>query len=145
MRPYFFIRENMPAEPHKPSQFPATFPSEEKKGAVSKVTAIVRHFKVEAVFNILRSMGVTGLTVTDVREWGHQKGHKEKYRGAEFTVDFLPKAQVVVYVQRNTAQLIASAIAKEAHTGQVGDGIVTVEDIADFMSIRTGEHGEKAL
>jgi nitrogen regulatory protein P-II 1 len=112
---------------------------------VKKIEAIVRHFKLEEIKNALSQVGVQGMTVTEVRGFGRQKGHKEQYRGAEYTVDFLPKAKIEVAVADKIAQEVIDTILRTARTGQIGDGKVFVTDLADTIRIRTGESGETAL
>jgi nitrogen regulatory protein P-II 1 len=118
-----------------------------KKGepAVKKIEAIVRHFKLEEVKNALSQVGVQGMTVTEVRGFGRQKGHKEQYRGAEYTVDFLPKAKIEVIVSDKQAKDVIDTILRTARTGQIGDGKIFVTDLAESIRIRTGETGEAAL
>ncbi len=112
---------------------------------MKKIEAIVRHFKLEEIKNALSQVGVQGMTVTEVRGFGRQKGHKEQYRGAEYTVDFLPKAKIEVAVADKIAQEVIDTILRTARTGQIGDGKVFVTDLADTIRIRTGESGETAL
>jgi nitrogen regulatory protein P-II 1 len=112
---------------------------------VKKIEAIVRHFKLEDIKNALSQIGVQGMTVTEVRGFGRQKGHKEQYRGAEYTVDFLPKAKVEVVVADKQAKDVLDTIIRSARTGQIGDGKIFVTDLADVIRIRTGETGEVAL
>jgi nitrogen regulatory protein P-II 1 len=112
---------------------------------VKKIEAIVRHFKLEEVKNALSQMGVQGMTVTEVRGFGRQKGHKEQYRGAEYTVDFLPKAKIEVVVSDKLKQDVIDTILRTARTGQIGDGKIFVTDLAETIRIRTGEIGESAL
>jgi nitrogen regulatory protein P-II 1 len=112
---------------------------------VKKIEAVVRHFKLEDIKNALSQIGVQGMTVTEVRGFGRQKGHKEQYRGAEYTVDFLPKAKVEVVVADKQAKDVLDTIIRSARTGQIGDGKIFVTDLADVIRIRTGETGEVAL
>ncbi len=112
---------------------------------MKKIEAIVRHFKLEDIKNALSQIGVQGMTVTEVRGFGRQKGHKEQYRGAEYTVDFLPKAKVEVVVADKQAKDVLDTIIRSARTGQIGDGKIFVTDLADVIRIRTGESGEVAL
>jgi nitrogen regulatory protein P-II 1 len=112
---------------------------------VKKIEAIVRHFKLEEVKNALTQIGVQGMTVSEVRGFGRQKGHKEQYRGAEYAVDFLPKAKLEVVVSDVLADTVIDTILATARTGQIGDGKVFVTDLADTIRIRTGETGEAAL
>ena len=106
---------------------------------MKKVEAIVRHFKLDDVKEALNARGVQGMTVTEVRGFGRQKGHKEVYRGAEYTVDFLPKVKIEVVVPAEDAQGVIDVILKTARTGEVGDGKIFVTDLASVIRIRTGE------
>ena len=112
---------------------------------MKKVEAIVRHFKLEDVKKALTEHGVHGMTVTEVRGFGRQKGHTEMYRGAEYTVDFVPKIKIEVVVTENDLPTVLALIAKAAKTGQVGDGKIFVWDLANVVRIRTGETGEQAI
>ena len=106
---------------------------------MKKVEAIVRHFKLDDVKEALNARGVQGMTVTEVRGFGRQKGHKEVYRGAEYTVDFLPKIKIEVVVPGEDAQGVIEVILKTARTGEVGDGKIFVTDLTNVIRIRTGE------
>jgi nitrogen regulatory protein P-II 1 len=112
---------------------------------MKKIEAIVRHHKLEDVKNALSSAGVTGMTITEVRGFGRQKGHTEVYRGAEYTVDFVPKVKVEVVVDDGKLQTAINTIVKAAQTGQVGDGKIFVSDLKDVVRIRTAETGASAL
>jgi nitrogen regulatory protein P-II 1 len=112
---------------------------------MKKIEAIVRHFKLEDVKNALTQQGITGMTVTEVRGFGRQKGHAEMYRGTEYTVDFVPKVKVEVVVPSDRLQTTLDAIMKAAQTGQIGDGKVFISDLYEAIRIRTGEAGEAAL
>jgi nitrogen regulatory protein P-II 1 len=112
---------------------------------MKKIEAIVRHFKVEDVKNALIAQGFSGMTITEVRGFGRQKGHTEMYRGTEYTVDFVPKVKVEVVVDDAKAQAALEAIVKAAHTGQIGDGKIFVSSLSDVVRIRTGETGSGAL
>jgi nitrogen regulatory protein P-II 1 len=112
---------------------------------MKKIEALIRHFKVEDVKDALMQLGVKGMTVTEVRGFGRQKGHTEVYRGAEYTVDFVPKIKIEVVVADNEADAVIETICKAAKTGQVGDGKVFVWDITDAVRIRTGETGNSAV
>jgi nitrogen regulatory protein P-II 1 len=112
---------------------------------MKKVEAIVRHFKLEDVKKALTEHGVHGMTVTEVRGFGRQKGHTEMYRGAEYTIDFVPKIKIEVVVTENDLETVLALIAKAAKTGQVGDGKIFVWDLAEVVRIRTGETGEQAI
>ena len=112
---------------------------------MKKIEAIVRHFKLEEVKDALNAKGIAGMTVTEVRGFGRQKGHTETYRGAEYSVDFLPKVKIEVAVGTKDAQGVIDAIVKAARTGQVGDGKIFVTDLASVVRIRTGEADEAAV
>jgi nitrogen regulatory protein PII len=109
------------------------------------VIAIVKPFKVDEVKESLREVGVTGLTVSDARGFGRQRGHTEVYRGAEYQVDFVPKSRVEVMCEDDLVDGIIDAIVKAARTGKIGDGKIAVLPLEDVIRIRTGEHGPDAL
>jgi len=111
---------------------------------VKKVEAIIRHFKLDDVKEALTERGVAGMTVTEVRGFGRQKGHTEMYRGTEYEVDFVPKVKVEVVIPDALLQTVLETIMKSARTGQVGDGKIFVSDLSDVIRIRTGESGEAA-
>jgi nitrogen regulatory protein P-II 1 len=110
-----------------------------------KIEAIVRHFKLEDVKNSLIEQGITGMTITEVRGFGRQKGHTEMYRGTEYRVDFVPKVKIEVVVENSKSQVAIAAIVKAAQTGQIGDGKIFVTDLAETIRIRTGETGGDAI
>ena len=112
---------------------------------MKKIEAIIRHFKLEEVKDALTSAGVQGMTVSEVRGFGRQKGHKEQYRGAEYTVDFLPKVKIEVVVSDNQSQDVIDTILRTARTGQIGDGKIFVTKLDEMIRIRTGETGDTAL
>ena len=112
---------------------------------MKKIEAIIRNHKVEDVKSALTSSGVQGMTVTEVRGFGRQKGQTEVYRGAEYAVDFIPKIKLEVIVDDADLQGVVDAIVNTAGTGQVGDGKIFVSDIVDAIRIRTGEVGTEAL
>ena len=112
---------------------------------MKKIEAIVRHFKLEDVKNALSDAGVAGMTITEVRGFGRQKGHTETYRGTEYAVDFVPKVKIEVAVGEDRLQTVVDTIIKNAQTGQIGDGKIFVSDLADTIRIRTGETGNEAL
>jgi nitrogen regulatory protein P-II 1 len=112
---------------------------------VKKIEAIIRHFKLEDVKNALSKLGIQGMTVTEVRGFGRQKGHKEQYRGAEYSVDFLPKAKLEVVVSDALAKQAIDTILQTAKTGQIGDGKIFVSNLSDVVRIRTGEAGDAAI
>lgn len=112
---------------------------------MKKIEAVVRHFKLEEVKEALIEAGVQGMTVTEVRGFGRQKGHKEQYRGAEYSVDFLPKVKLEVIVADDQSKPVIEAIVRTARTGQIGDGKIFVTDLAETVRIRTGESGTEAI
>lgn len=112
---------------------------------MKKIEAIIRHFKLEEVKDALTEVGVHGMTVSEVRGFGRQKGHKEQYRGAEYTVDFLPKAKMEIVVSDGQVRDVVDTILRTARTGQVGDGKIFVMDLSQMVRIRTGEQGDEAL
>jgi len=112
---------------------------------MKKVEAIIRHFKLEDVKNALTEHGISGMTITEVRGFGRQKGHTEMYRGTEYAVDFVPKVKVEVTVASDRVQAVVETIMKAAQTGQIGDGKIFVTDLAEAIRIRTGETGTDAL
>jgi nitrogen regulatory protein P-II 1 len=112
---------------------------------MKKIEAIVRHFKLEDVKNALLEKGITGMTVTEVRGFGRQKGHTETYRGTEYRVDFVPKVKLEAVVDDAKLQTAIAAIVKVAQTGQIGDGKIFVSTIDESIRIRTGETGGEAL
>ena len=112
---------------------------------MKKVEAIVRHFKLEDVKNALTEQGIHGMTVTEVRGFGRQRGHKETYRGAEYTVDFLPKVKLEVVVDDDQADRVVEAVAAAAQTGRIGDGKIFVTAIESALRIRTGETDADAV
>ena len=112
---------------------------------MKKIEAIIRHFKLEEVKDALTEIGVQGMTVSEVRGFGRQKGHKEQYRGTEYTVDFLPKVKMEGVVADDDTERVIEAIQQTARTGQIGDGKIFVIDLENMIRIRTGESGESAL
>ena len=112
---------------------------------MKQITAIVKPFKLEEVREALAEVGMTGLTVTEVKGFGRQKGHTELYRGAEYVVDFLPKVRIDVVVKAEDVDACVDAIIKAARTGKIGDGKIFVTDVARVVRIRTGEVDESAL
>jgi nitrogen regulatory protein P-II 2 len=109
------------------------------------VTAIIKPFKLDEVREALSAIGVQGITVTEVKGFGRQKGHTELYRGAEYVVDFLPKVKIEAAIQDSIVDQVIEAIEKSAGTGKIGDGKIFVFDIEQVIRIRTGETGEEAL
>lgn len=109
------------------------------------VTAIIKPFKLDEVREALGEIGVTGLTVTEVKGFGRQKGHTELYRGAEYVVDFLPKVKIEAVIDDNGVEQAVDAIIKAARTGKIGDGKIFVQDVQQVIRIRTGETGADAV
>ena len=109
------------------------------------VTAIIKPFKLDEVREALSAIGVQGITVTEVKGFGRQKGHTELYRGAEYVVDFLPKVKIEAAIQDGILDQVIEAIEKSAGTGKVGDGKIFIFDLEQVIRIRTGETGEDAL
>lgn len=112
---------------------------------MKQITAIIKPFKLDEVRESLAEVGVTGLTVTEVKGFGRQKGHTELYRGAEYVVDFLPKIKIEVVVDDRICENVVDAIIKAAHTGKIGDGKIFVQHIEQVIRIRTGETGPDAV
>ena len=109
------------------------------------ITAIIKPFKLEAVKEALTAIGVEGMTVTEVKGFGRQKGHTEIYRGSEYTVDFLPKAKIEIAVTDDMKEKVIAAIAAGAKTGKIGDGKIFVTPLDEVIRIRTEEHGDAAV
>jgi len=112
---------------------------------MKKIEAVIRHFKLEDVKNALSELGVAGMTITEVRGFGRQKGHTETYRGTEYAVDFVPKVKVEIAISTDQAQSVIDTIIKTAQTGQIGDGKIFVSELTDTVRIRTGETGDEAV
>ena len=112
---------------------------------MKKVEAIIRHYKLEDVKEALTKAGIQGMTVSEIRGFGRQRGHKETYRGTEYTVDFLPKVKLEVVVDEGLVQTACDTIMNAARTGQIGDGKIFVTNLIDVIRIRTGESGEEAI
>jgi nitrogen regulatory protein P-II 1 len=112
---------------------------------VKKVEAIIKPFKLEEVKEAVAAVGIQGLTVSEVKGFGRQKGHKELYRGAEYVVEFLPKVKLEIVVEDTKLETVIEAIVKAASTGRIGDGKIFVSPIEDAIRIRTGESGNIAI
>jgi nitrogen regulatory protein P-II 1 len=112
---------------------------------VKKVEAIIKPFKLEEVKEALAAVGIQGLTVTEVKGFGRQKGHKELYRGAEYVVEFLPKVKLDIVVSDDRLKQVVEAIVTAASTGRIGDGKIFVSPIEEAVRIRTGESGDAAI
>ena len=112
---------------------------------MKRITAVIKPFKLDEVREALAGVGITGLTVTEVKGFGRQKGHTELYRGAEYVVDFLPKVKIEVVVPDSSADAAIDAIVKAAKTGRIGDGKIFVTNVEQVIRIRTGETDESAI
>ena|SRR5947209_19787709 len=112
---------------------------------MKKIEAVIRHYKLEEVKEALTRAGVQGMTVIEARGFGRQKGHKEAYRGTEYTVDFVPKVKIEVAVADDVARSVIDAILQTAATGKIGDGKIFVSDLDEVIRIRTRETGDSAL
>ncbi|HUW76480.1 MAG TPA: P-II family nitrogen regulator [Gallionella sp.] len=112
---------------------------------MKKIEAVIKPFKLDDVREALSEVGISGLTVTEVKGFGRQKGHTELYRGAEYVVDFLPKIKIEVVVASDLLETAIDAIVKAAHTGKIGDGKIFVSPVEQVVRIRTGETNESAL
>ena len=112
---------------------------------MKKIEAIIRPFKLDDVKEALLEEDIRGMTITEVRGYGRQKGHKETYRGSEYQIEFVPKIRIEIVVEDSTAEKVIDAILKTAKTGQVGDGKIFISDILDVIRIRTDESGPSAL
>lgn len=109
------------------------------------ISAIIKHFKLDEVRKALTDMGIQGMTVTEVKGFGRQKGHTELYRGAEYVVDFLPKIKIEIVVKAEMVARVVEAIVSAAKTGRIGDGKIFVLPVDEAVRIRTGEKGEEAI
>jgi nitrogen regulatory protein PII len=112
---------------------------------MKKVEAIIKHFKLDDVREALSEIGITGMTATEVKGFGRQKGHTELYRGAEYVIDFLPKVKIEVVIAESMVDQCIEAITNAARTGKIGDGKIFVSSIERTVRIRTGEEGEDAI
>ena len=112
---------------------------------MKKVEAVIKPFKLDEVKDALQEVGVQGMTVTEARGYGRQKGHTELYRGAEYVIDFLPKVKIEVIVPDDQAERVVEAIVGSARSGRIGDGKIFVSDVEDVIRIRTGERGPQAV
>jgi len=112
---------------------------------VKKIEAIIKPFKMDDVRDALSEIDILGLTITEVRGFGRQKGHKELFRGKEYTIDLLPKIKIEVVVPDEKAKEVIDTILRSARTGNIGDGKIFVSDLSDVRRIRTGESGEQAI
>ena len=112
---------------------------------MKKIEAIIKPFKLDEVREVLSELGIMGLTATEVKGFGRQKGHTELYRGAEYVVDFLPKVKLDIFVTDAMVDKVIDSITKTAHTGKIGDGKIFVINVEDAIRIRTGEKGDDAV
>ncbi len=112
---------------------------------MKKIEAIIKPFKLDDVKDAVNDIGVLGLTVTEVRGYGRQKGHTELYRGAEYAIDFLPKIKIEIVVEDSMLEQVIEIIKDKAQTGKIGDGKIFISSISDVIRIRTGEKGKKAI
>ncbi len=112
---------------------------------MKKIEAIIKPFKLDDVKEALSDIGIQGMTVSETKGYGRQKGHKEVYRGAEYAVDFVPKLKIEIVVDDEITEQVIDMIIKNAYTGKIGDGKIFIQDIEDAIRIRTGERGKSAL
>ena len=112
---------------------------------MKKIEAIVKPFKLDDVKEALNEIGIQGMTISEVKGYGRQKGHKEIYRGAEYVVDFIPKVKIEIIVDSERADKVVDAIQKAANTGKIGDGKIFVFSIEEVIRVRTGEKGKDAI
>ena len=112
---------------------------------MKRIEAVIKPFKLEDVKDALAEIGITGMTVSEVKGYGRQKGHSELYRGAEYVVDFLPKIKIEMVVNAKDVEQVTNTIVEAARTGKIGDGKIFVSDIEQIIRIRTGETGEEAI
>lgn len=112
---------------------------------MKKIEAIVKPFKLDDVKEALNEIGIQGMTISEVKGYGRQKGHKEIYRGAEYVVDFIPKVKIEIIVDSDRADQVVAAIQKAANTGKIGDGKIFVFSVEEVIRVRTGEKGKDAI
>ena len=112
---------------------------------MNKIEAIIKPFKLDEVKDILSEIGVHGMTISEVKGYGRQKGHKEIYRGAEYLVDFIPKVKIEIVVESDKTDKVVEAIIKASNTGKIGDGKIFVFPVEEAVRVRTGERGKDAL
>ena len=112
---------------------------------MKKIEAIIRHFKLDEIKTALTEVGVEGMTITEVKGYGRQKGHTEMYRGNEYAIDFVPKVKMEVVVTEDNMKKVVDTIMEKAQTGQMGDGKIFISDLAEVVRIRTGETGKDAV
>ncbi len=112
---------------------------------MKKIEAIIKPFKLDDVKEALNEIGIQGMTISEVKGYGRQKGHKEIYRGAEYVVDFIPKIKIEIIVEAERTDLVVDAIKDAANTGKIGDGKIFVLPVGDVIRVRTGEKGKNAI
>jgi len=112
---------------------------------MKKIEAIIKPFKLDDIKEALNEIGIRGMTISEVKGYGRQKGHKEVYRGAEYVVDFIPKVKIEIIVDSAQLDQVISTIRESAHTGKLGDGKIFVLPVEDVIRVRTGEHGKDAV
>ncbi len=112
---------------------------------MKKIEAIIRHFKLDEIKTALTEVGVEGMTITEVKGYGRQKGHTEMYRGNEYAIDFVPKVKMEVVVTEDNMKKVVDTIMEKAQTGQMGDGKIFISDLSEVVRIRTGETGKDAV
>jgi len=112
---------------------------------MKKIETIIKPFKLDEVKEALNHLGVTGMTITEVKGFGRQKGHKEIYRGAEYQIDFIPKIKIEIVVKASMAEQVVAVISQRANTGKIGDGKIFILPVDEAVRIRTGESGEDAI
>jgi nitrogen regulatory protein P-II 1 len=112
---------------------------------MKKIEAIIKPFKLDDVKEALNEIGVQGMTISEVKGYGRQKGHKEIYRGAEYVVDFIPKVKIEIIVDSERADQVVETIEKSANTGKIGDGKIFISNIEEVIRVRTGEKGKDAI
>ena len=112
---------------------------------MKKIEAIIRHFKLDEIKTALTEVGVEGMTITEVKGYGRQKGHTEMYRGNEYAIDFVPKVKMEVIVNPDNLKKVVDTIMEKAQTGQMGDGKIFIADLSEVIRIRTGETGKDAV
>ncbi len=112
---------------------------------MKKIEAIIKPFKLDEVKEKLNTIGMQGMTISEVKGYGRQKGHKEIYRGAEYSVDFIPKIKIEIVVDAQSTERVVQTILESAHTGKVGDGKIFISSVEEAIRVRTGERGKDAL
>lgn len=134
-----------PQWPHRETRHAFQIGIDQRKGFMKKIEAIIKPFKLDEVCEALNEIGIAGLTITEVKGFGRQKGHTELYRGAEYVVDFLPKIKIEIVADEKLVDGIIDTIVRTARTGKIGDGKIFVTNIEQVVRIRTGETDEAAI